>query len=103
MAQIEKHGPCSGPTNRSFLELGGASLCGLGLGALARATGSKRLLSEDNPAVGYLPQRETHEGIVRRSQRGESLNSVIEDQLLTAGGNGITTRNALRWRRSQVA
>ena len=54
MPQVEKHGPCSGPTNRSFLELGGASLCGLGLGTLARATGSKRLLSEDDPAVIFV-------------------------------------------------
>ncbi|MED5418621.1 MAG: DUF1501 domain-containing protein, partial [Verrucomicrobiota bacterium] len=54
MPQAEKHVPCSGPSRRSFLELGGASLCGLGLGALARATGSKRLLSEDDPAVIFV-------------------------------------------------
>ena len=54
MPHVENHLPCSGPSRRSFLELGGASLCGLGLGALARATGSKRLLSEDDPAVIFV-------------------------------------------------
>ncbi len=71
MPQVEKHGPCSGPARRSFHELGGASLCGLGLGTLARETGSKRLLSEDDPAVGYTPARDPWRNCEEIPERGK--------------------------------
>jgi len=45
---------CGGPSRRSFLELGAYSLCGLGLGELAQATGSGRVQSEDDPAVIFV-------------------------------------------------
>jgi hypothetical protein len=44
---------CSGPTRRSFLELGAYSLCGLGLGDLARASPGN-VASEDDPAVIFV-------------------------------------------------
>lgn len=44
---------CKGPSRRSFLELGAYSLCGLGLGDLARAS-SGRVVSENDPAVIFV-------------------------------------------------
>ena len=47
---------CPGPSRRAFLELGAYSLCGLGLGDLARAAvaPSTRAPSSDDPAVIFV-------------------------------------------------
>ena len=42
---------CPGPTRRSFLELGAYSLCGLGLGDLAKAAKAN---DNEDPAVIFV-------------------------------------------------